>query len=70
MSLSQVSRLFVRQFKTSTVSRSQGWQQEGIPGSNLPFDIRNKTKLTIYFITVYQVNDTITQLRSKNTFRA
>ncbi|KAH9495274.1 Cytochrome c oxidase subunit 7C, mitochondrial [Bulinus truncatus] len=53
MVFGQASRSIVRQFTTSAVRRSQGWQQEGIPGSNLPFDIRNKTKLTLYFILFF-----------------
>ncbi|CAL1532024.1 unnamed protein product [Lymnaea stagnalis] len=53
MVLGQASRALVRRFTTSSVMRSQGWQQEGIPGSNLPFDVHNKTKLTLYFILFF-----------------
>nr|KAI8752320.1 cytochrome c oxidase subunit 7C; mitochondrial [Biomphalaria glabrata] len=53
MVFSQASRALVRQFTTSAARRSQGWQQEGIPGSNLPFGIQNKAKLTVYFILFF-----------------
>ncbi|KAL5019982.1 hypothetical protein ScPMuIL_002874 [Solemya velum] len=38
-----------RNFSTTAVARSQGWQQHGVPGSNLPFDINNRYKMTIIF---------------------
>merc|ERR1711963_1323960 len=43
------TRALARKFSTSAVARSQGWQQYGIPGSNLPFDISNKYKLIVFF---------------------
>merc|ERR1712029_124769 len=43
------TRALASKFSTSAVARSQGWQQYGIPGANLPFDISNKYKLTVFF---------------------
>ncbi|XP_059168231.1 cytochrome c oxidase subunit 7C, mitochondrial-like [Physella acuta] len=53
MVFGQASRVLVRRFTTSAARRSQEWQQEGVPGSNLPFNIHNKTKLTLYFILFF-----------------
>ncbi|XP_070178782.1 cytochrome c oxidase subunit 7C, mitochondrial-like [Littorina saxatilis] len=38
---------------TATRAMSQSWQQYGIPGSNLPFNIHNKYKLSVYFILFF-----------------
>ncbi|CAG5133396.1 unnamed protein product [Candidula unifasciata] len=46
------SRLPVRRFSTTRRLMSQHWQQEGVPGSNLPFSIKNKYWLT-FLTTVY-----------------
>ncbi|KAL8562152.1 hypothetical protein ACOMHN_041987 [Nucella lapillus] len=48
MVFGQVTRSLAK-FSTSAVARSQGWQQYGIPGANLPFDISNRFKLTFFF---------------------
>uniref|UniRef100_A0A0B6YCB1 Cytochrome c oxidase subunit 7C, mitochondrial n=1 Tax=Arion vulgaris TaxID=1028688 RepID=A0A0B6YCB1_9EUPU len=53
MVFGQASRALVRRFTTSAVRRSQEWQQEGVPGSNLPFGINNKVKLTVYFVLFF-----------------
>ncbi|BFZ26062.1 hypothetical protein BsWGS_29101 [Bradybaena similaris] len=53
MVFGQASRALVRRFSTTAARRSQEWQQEGIPGSNLPFDINNKYKLTVYFVLFF-----------------
>ncbi|CAL1532022.1 unnamed protein product [Lymnaea stagnalis] len=49
----QLLRSAGRSFSTSAVRKTQNWQQEGIPGSNLPFDINNKIKLTLNFIIFF-----------------
>ncbi|XP_076439322.1 cytochrome c oxidase subunit 7C, mitochondrial-like [Babylonia areolata] len=53
MVFGQVARSALRKFSTSAVARSQGWQQYGIPGSNLPFDINNRYKLTVFFVLFF-----------------
>ncbi|GFO31873.1 cytochrome c oxidase subunit 7c, mitochondrial [Plakobranchus ocellatus] len=53
MVFAQTSRALVRRFTTSAVRRSQEWQQQGVPGSNLPFDIHNKYKLTAMFVLFF-----------------
>ncbi|KAK3756892.1 hypothetical protein RRG08_011465 [Elysia crispata] len=53
MVFAQTSRSLVRRFTTSAVRRSQEWQQQGVPGSNLPFDINNKYKLTALFVVFF-----------------
>ncbi|BFY97648.1 hypothetical protein BsWGS_00688 [Bradybaena similaris] len=42
----------VRQISTTRRLLSEHWQQEGIPGANLPFSLENKYKLTL-LMTVY-----------------
>ncbi|KAH9495276.1 Cytochrome c oxidase subunit 7C, mitochondrial [Bulinus truncatus] len=42
-----------RKFSASSVRQHQVWQQEGIPGSSLPFDTKNKFKLTAVFILYF-----------------
>ncbi|GFS00347.1 cytochrome c oxidase subunit 7C, mitochondrial [Elysia marginata] len=53
MVFAQASKSLVRRFTTSAVRRSQEWQQQGVPGSNLPFDINNKYKLTAMFVLFF-----------------
>merc|ERR1711937_373012 len=42
-----VSRNINRKFTTTVARRSQEWQQEGVPGSNMPFSHHNKYKFTL-----------------------
>ncbi|KAK2168948.1 hypothetical protein LSH36_13g19054 [Paralvinella palmiformis] len=53
--LSKVGRLthLTRQFSTSVVRRSEEWQQRGLPGSNMPFNIGNRYKLMAAFIAFF-----------------
>ncbi|XP_014295166.1 cytochrome c oxidase subunit 7C, mitochondrial [Microplitis demolitor] len=46
------ARQMLRRFTTSAVRRSEH-ESGGIPGANLPFDIKNKYKLTAYFIMFF-----------------
>ncbi|XP_074661970.1 cytochrome c oxidase subunit 7C, mitochondrial-like [Tubulanus polymorphus] len=48
-----LQNILKRNFSVSAAARSQHWQQHGIPGSNLPFGIGNKFKLTAYFILFF-----------------
>ncbi|XP_050396737.1 cytochrome c oxidase subunit 7C, mitochondrial [Patella vulgata] len=47
MLLTRLARPFSRKFTTTAVARSE-YQQEGIPGANLPFSIANRYKLAVY----------------------
>merc|ERR1712190_704672 len=49
MIFGQVSKTVARRFSTTVARRSQEWQQYGVPGSNLPFDINNRYKLCALF---------------------
>ncbi|XP_067653569.1 cytochrome c oxidase subunit 7C, mitochondrial-like [Haliotis asinina] len=54
LALSRLSTLGVkRNISTTVVRRSQAWQQEGVPGANLPFSIKNRYKLTLYFVLFF-----------------
>ncbi|XP_059168221.1 cytochrome c oxidase subunit 7C, mitochondrial-like [Physella acuta] len=53
MVFSQVTKTLVRRFTTNSVKLSQEWQQGGVPGSNLPFNIHNKKLLTVNFILFF-----------------
>ncbi|KAK7497811.1 hypothetical protein BaRGS_00010945 [Batillaria attramentaria] len=59
MLLRQVSRLsqMARKFSTTALRRvdSQDWKQYGVPGSNIPFDITNRYKLTAYFCVYFGI---------------
>ncbi|XP_012254142.2 cytochrome c oxidase subunit 7C, mitochondrial-like [Athalia rosae] len=48
-----LSRRLVRNFMTSAIRRSGDDNHGGVPGANLPFDIRNRYKLTAYFILYF-----------------
>uniref|UniRef100_A0A2C9LWF2 Cytochrome c oxidase subunit 7C, mitochondrial n=1 Tax=Biomphalaria glabrata TaxID=6526 RepID=A0A2C9LWF2_BIOGL len=56
-----------RKFSCSAVKQSQIIQQEGIPGSNLPFDIHNKKKLTAVFILYFSSGLTLPLLILRHT---
>lgn len=49
--LGQISRQSLRRFTTSAVRRSS--PNDGVPGKNLPFDISNKTLLTLKFMIFF-----------------
>ncbi|KAF8773037.1 Cytochrome c oxidase subunit 7C like protein [Argiope bruennichi] len=42
-----------RKFTTSAVARGGHGHHGGVIGSNLPFDISNRYKLTLYFILFF-----------------
>ncbi|KAK7469647.1 hypothetical protein BaRGS_00036317, partial [Batillaria attramentaria] len=42
-----------RAFSTTPRALSQGWQQYGVVGSNLPFSIKNRYKVTLIFILFF-----------------
>ncbi|KAK0044934.1 cytochrome c oxidase subunit 7C mitochondrial [Biomphalaria pfeifferi] len=44
---------FRRSLATTPKMFSQHWQQEGIPGSNMPFSSSNKTVFTIVYIALF-----------------
>jgi cytochrome c oxidase subunit 7c len=44
---------FARNFVTSAIRRSGGYDHGGIPGGNLPFVISNRYKLTALFILFF-----------------
>ncbi|KAK0087895.1 hypothetical protein PV325_013774 [Microctonus aethiopoides] len=49
-----IGRQIIRRFTTSVVRKSGNEYDSGArPGSNLPFDITNKYKLTAYFILFF-----------------
>nr|ACE75209.1 cytochrome c oxidase-like protein [Glyptapanteles flavicoxis] len=44
------ARQLMRNFTTSAIRRSGHGDPGGYPGANLPFSIKNRYKLTAYFI--------------------
>ncbi|XP_043467420.1 cytochrome c oxidase subunit 7C, mitochondrial-like [Leptopilina heterotoma] len=49
--LGQISRQSVRRFATSAVRKSS--PNDGVPGKNIPFNIENKSLLTLKFMIFF-----------------